>query len=266
MKTVGRGEDVFGVRSSHPASVCSSAPEEVTAMASASKNTISREPVVLLSPKQCASLVRSGRKPVFLVRHGQTDWNCQMRLQGREDIPLNECGIAQSKQCAEMFSLAADMGLIIDGVYSSPLSRSVETAKFISDGIGAEPPVIENMLLERDYGELSGLTLEERRARFPQGKRHASGVESKFRAGTRMKGAVSSIAARTQISAVAVTHGGVLGSLFSVITSGRTGTGKNLSDNCGVSIVTSGRHDVIPVAFNLGKDEFMRFAEILAEI
>lgn len=235
-------------------------------MASAPKNTISREPVVLLSPKQCASLVRSGRKPVFLVRHGQTDWNRQMRLQGREDIPLNECGIAQSEQCAEMFRLAARMGLTVDGVYSSPLSRSLDTARLISDGLGAGEPIIEDMLLEREYGELSGLTLEERRTRFTGTGHHASGVESKFRAGTRMKRAVSSISARTQSSAVAVTHGGALGALFSVITSGRTGTGKNLSDNCGVSIVTSGRHDVIPVAFNLGRDEFLRFAEMLAKI
>lgn len=235
-------------------------------MASTSKSTISRKPVIMLSPEQCASLVRSGRKPVFLVRHGQTDWNCEMRLQGREDIPLNADGIAQSEQCAEMFRIAADMGLVIGGVYSSPLSRSMETARLISEGIGCEAPQAEDMLVERDYGELSGLTMEERRRKFPKGERHADGVESRFRAGTRMKGATASIAARTQGGVVAVTHGGALGALFSVITSGRTGTGKNLSDNCGVSIVTSGRHDVIPVAFNLGKDDFLRFAEVIAAI
>ena len=235
-------------------------------MASVSKSSLSREPVIMLSPKQCASLIRSGRKPVFLVRHGQTDWNRQMRLQGREDIPLNEWGVAQSEQCAEIFREATDIGLIIDGIYSSPLARSMDTASFISKKIGAEPPLAEALLIERDYGELSGLTLEERRKNFPKGDCHASGVESKFRAGNRMKGAIASIAARTQVSAIAVTHGGVIGALFSVITSGRVGTGKNLSDNCGVNIVTSGRHDVIPVAFNLGRNELLRFAETIATV
>jgi broad specificity phosphatase PhoE len=236
---------------------------EGTAMATISDVKISREPVIMLSPEQLVSLLRAGRKPVFLVRHGQTDWNCEKRLQGREDIPLNSSGVAQSKQCAEVFRRAADAGLVIDTVYSSPLVRSMETARIISEEIGARSPRLENMLVERDYGELSGLTLEERRCDIKEG-RQASGAESKYHAGKRMKRAVASIAARTQSSAVAVTHGGVLGALFSVITSGRVGTGKNLSDNCGVSIVASGKHDVIPVAFNIGGDQVLRYAEAIS--
>ncbi len=44
---------------------------------------------------------------IYLVRHGETDWNRQNRLQGKEDIELNENGIRQSAECADVFRSAA---------------------------------------------------------------------------------------------------------------------------------------------------------------
>ena len=64
---------------------------------------------------------------LYLVRHGETDWNRQRRIQGLTDIPLNETGRRQAR----------DTGMLLrrrrwDGVFSSPLSRAVETASIIA--------------------------------------------------------------------------------------------------------------------------------------
>ncbi|MCL2461756.1 MAG: histidine phosphatase family protein, partial [Defluviitaleaceae bacterium] len=102
---------------------------------------------------------------ICIVRHGETDWNASGRLQGREDIPLNENGISQAERC----------GLALHGgkwraVYTSPLKRARQTADIIA-GILSITDVFEDTdLVERDYGKASGLLPEERAARFPDGK------------------------------------------------------------------------------------------------
>lgn len=68
---------------------------------------------------------------LYLIRHGETDWNCQKLLQGSRDIPLNERGITLAVQTAEGMQRA---GLRFDRVYSSPLSRALETARILCPG------------------------------------------------------------------------------------------------------------------------------------
>ena len=68
---------------------------------------------------------------ICLVRHGQTDWNFQEIIQGREDIPLNEVGKKQASQSA-----AALQAESWDIIISSPLIRAQETAKEIAGAIG----------------------------------------------------------------------------------------------------------------------------------
>ena len=58
---------------------------------------------------------------------------------------------------------------------------------------------------------------------------------------------------------VAVTHGGIINALFSYITLGRIGTGKNFSENCGVSLVAAGSDAVIPLAYGLTGDLFINY-------
>ena len=72
---------------------------------------------------------------ILLIRHGQTNWNLESKLQGREDIPLNETGRSQAKTCAQYLS-----DQTWHTIYTSPLSRAKETAQIISKELN-HPPV-----------------------------------------------------------------------------------------------------------------------------
>ena len=88
---------------------------------------------------------------ICLVRHGQTDWNFQEIIQGREDIPLNEVGKKQASQSAE--ALQSETW---DIIISSPLIRAQETAKAIADAVGLRSILLDERFVERNFGEVSG--------------------------------------------------------------------------------------------------------------
>ena len=96
---------------------------------------------------------REGKGVIYLVRHGQTIRNKEKVMQGRSDAPLNEAGILQAKKCAEWF---AGQGICFDRVYASPLTRAVDTAKFISE---KEDILTDDRLIEMDYGPYEGVSL-----------------------------------------------------------------------------------------------------------
>ena len=96
------------------------------------------------------------------IRHGQTDWNKEGRLQGSSDIPLNDTGRAQA-QAAEQMLAAWNW----DAVVSSPLSRARETAQIVADGLGLPLGPAYAELVERDYGPLEGMPDTEVMARWP---------------------------------------------------------------------------------------------------
>ncbi len=87
---------------------------------------------------------------VTFVRHGQTDWNVEDRIQGHSDIPLNECGRSQAKELAEELK-----DCHFDLVYSSDLSRAHETARIIVEGRGLSVQT-DQRLRERDCGVWEG--------------------------------------------------------------------------------------------------------------
>jgi broad specificity phosphatase PhoE len=98
---------------------------------------------------------------LYLVRHGETDWNREQRLQGTRDIPLNETGVAQAHELAGYFST-----LPITCVISSPLVRASQTAAILADACAC-PVRVEARLQEIDHGSWSGLTLPDIGSRFP---------------------------------------------------------------------------------------------------
>lgn len=89
----------------------------------------------------------------YLVRHGESAWNAENRLCGRSDVPLSEVGRQQA------MSLAARLTAIpFEALYSSPLQRALETARLISEAVGLQP-VLDQRLVELDYGQWEGRTL-----------------------------------------------------------------------------------------------------------
>ena len=84
---------------------------------------------------------------IYIVRHGQTEWNKIKRIAGRTDIELNQQGILQAQQIADMFK-----DVKFDVVISSPLKRTLQTAQIITK----TPIVIDERLIERSNGELEG--------------------------------------------------------------------------------------------------------------
>jgi len=96
------------------------------------------------------------------IRHGQTDWNRDDRLQGSTDIPLNDAGRAQAHEAAELLR-----GGGWEAIVSSPLLRARETAQIIADQLRIELGPAYPELVERDYGSLEGESSMEWVARHP---------------------------------------------------------------------------------------------------
>ena len=90
----------------------------------------------------------------YLARHGQTDWNREKRMQGRTDIPMNETGIRQISDLADML---VREGIGFDRMIASPLARARRSAEIIAGRTGFRGPVIfDENFMERSYGILEG--------------------------------------------------------------------------------------------------------------
>ena len=100
---------------------------------------------------------------IYLIRHGETDWNHINRFQGREDIELNAAGIAQAVRCGQTLQ-----GLGIEAVYTSPLKRAHCTGEEIAAQIGLSRDGVEPMqeLIERDLGPFSGQLVKDKKEYF----------------------------------------------------------------------------------------------------
>jgi probable phosphoglycerate mutase len=106
---------------------------------------------------------------LYFVRHGETDWNAERRLQGQLDIPLNAVGRRQSAQCGGTLHslMAARHKTPADFVFfSSPLSRARETMEILRGilGLSHEGYAIDSRLAELSFGRWEGLTYKDVRA------------------------------------------------------------------------------------------------------
>lgn len=152
---------------------------------------------------------------ICFVRHGETDWNVEMRLQGQTDRPLNALGIEQAHALGGYFQRVD-----IDALYSSDLLRARQTAQPISDALRL-PIVALAGLRERHFGRCEGLTIEEIRERYgddaaaikSRDPDYAApgGGESRRQHQVRVEKSVMQLVRRHPAQLiVAVTHGGVL--------------------------------------------------------
>lgn len=112
---------------------------------------------------------------ICLIRHGQTEWNSQRRIQGRTDNPLNDVGRAEAKKVAEYLKIHDPHW---DHVFSSPLARALETGKIIARQLDLPDPIIHQGLIERQFGVFEGTVINENT--FPSiMKEQVPGLESK---------------------------------------------------------------------------------------
>ena len=151
---------------------------------------------------------------ICLVRHGETEWNAERRIQGQIDIGLNETGHRQAVAAGRWLKRADIVAL-----YSSDLKRAWATAQAIGAEIGLTPTPLPEMR-ERRYGVFEGLTYDEAKARYPEGYGAFEGrnADYAFENGESLKamfdrvsGKLKEVAARHVGQNVAVVlHGGVL--------------------------------------------------------
>lgn len=99
---------------------------------------------------------------LYIVRHGETDYNKKGKYLGRTDISLNSAGIAQVEELAKNSD-----NLNIDVIYCSPLKRAKQTAEFIKLKHGCEI-IIDDHFIERSVGIYEGLTKEEAKRNYPE--------------------------------------------------------------------------------------------------
>jgi len=160
----------------------------------------------------------SGTTILFVVRHGETEWNLLGRQQGHLDSPLTELGIRQAQALTE--GLAAKG---IEAIYSSDLGRATQTAEVIAARIGLTV-ASERRLRERHLGEMQGLTMTAYRDQNPDefSRFESRSPEYRFPGGEsarqqyeRCVGCCLELASRhTGGKVLVVTHGGVLSSLL----------------------------------------------------
>ena len=100
---------------------------------------------------------------ILAIRHGETDWNVDTRIQGQLDIPLNDLGRRQAQQLVQA---VAHEGL--SAVYSSDLQRALETAQAVVRGAGLPGLSTDVGLRERAFGVFEGRTYQEIEQRWPQ--------------------------------------------------------------------------------------------------
>jgi broad specificity phosphatase PhoE len=155
---------------------------------------------------------------LLLVRHGETDWNAEGRLQGHSDRPLNEYGRRQARELAERF--AADG---IGAVYASDLARARETAEIVAARLGLEV-VLDPDLREKNWGNWEGLTADERARVEFEGESTEEHRERVLRAVRRI------VAAHPEERVVVVTHGGSLRRIQAAV----SGVALPVIDNCAV--------------------------------
>ena len=91
---------------------------------------------------------------IYIIRHGQTAKNKANVLQGRSDVPLNEAGVQQSMEVRDRF---AALGIRFDKVYTSPLVRAAQTAVIVAADV---PQIVDERLIEMDYGPYEGMDLQ----------------------------------------------------------------------------------------------------------
>ena len=165
---------------------------------------------------------------LYLVRHGETEWNRLRRIQGLTDIPLNDTGREQARRTGMLLTRRP-----IARVYASPLGRARETAEIIAGELGLPEPDLNAEFVERNYGDAEGMGFYDMDLKYPAGT-DVPGRESREDVAARVIPALQAVAAaHPGESIVVVSHGGAIraalmaaepGGGFAAITNGSVHT------------------------------------------
>jgi probable phosphoglycerate mutase len=149
---------------------------------------------------------------LYLVRHGETDWNLRKLVQGATDIPLNATGREQALATGRLLATRH-----WDAIVSSPLSRALETARIIAREVGLDEPIQEPAIVERRYGQAEGLDHDAIDALFP-GQTPVPGRETREEVQARVLPALIRLAEEhNDESVLIVSHGGVIRSVLTAV-------------------------------------------------
>ncbi|MDF2924128.1 MAG: histidine phosphatase family protein [Paenibacillaceae bacterium] len=151
---------------------------------------------------------------IGLVRHGITDWNQEGRMQGRNDIPLNEEGRKQAHLLGKRMS-----GEAWDYIYSSDMQRAKETADIIAEYMDMRVEGYDSSMAERSFGQIEGTTEQERIERWGEAWRDLDhGGEPREDVVKRGLALLDQLHARHPGKRIlVVSHGAVIGSLMETL-------------------------------------------------
>ncbi|PHR22972.1 MAG: histidine phosphatase family protein [Hoeflea sp.] len=165
---------------------------------------------------------------LYVIRHGQTDYNREVRLQGARDIPLNDIGRGQATGNGEFIAALTSLELPLDEFdwVASPLGRTRETMERIRTAAGLDPLAYRTdpLLVELSFGDWEGQTLLEVEAHSPQLITERNDSKWHFRPPGDRSESYAMLAERTakylatvERPTICVAHGGVIRTLFHLI-------------------------------------------------
>ena len=177
-------------------------------------------------------------KTIYIFRHGQTDYNVARRVMGQLDIPLNDVGRVQATELANKLATFA-----ISAIYSSPLTRAIETARAVADKIGVHV-ITDARLMERNNGKLQGhivhgtdnpseyqmdynqMELFWPAAQLNDDNWQPDGGESRTECWARGRAAITDIAKNAPYDTIAIsTHSGIMRGILDLVGMGDTKIG-----------------------------------------
>jgi len=177
---------------------------------------------------------------ICFIRHGETEWNAEHRIQGQTDVALNPTGVRQAMAMA--FNAAH---YNFDAIYSSDLVRAFDTAKMLAERRGLEIKKLPQ-LRERHFGIMQGLTAAEGKERYPEAHAYyiARDIDYNFETGesmlafaARVEDAVKEVTRHHPNQTIAaITHAGVLDILYRKCTGRPLNTPRDFSiPNCALN-------------------------------
>jgi probable phosphoglycerate mutase len=163
---------------------------------------------------------------IYVIRHGQTDWNAIRRLQGQKDIPLNDFGRSQATGNGK--ALAGILGRTANDFdyVASPLGRTRETMQLARTAMGLDPLTYrtDERLVEVSFGDWEGFTIGEIKAAFPERLKERRANKWDFippgddaESYEILSWRIGAWLASVETPTVCVCHGGVIRSIFRLV-------------------------------------------------